>query len=148
MHAPERYGLDSDTTDAVFQALASATRRRMLDTLVARPGINVAQLADGFEMSRIGVLKHIDLLEDAGLVVSEKHGRERLLYFNATPIEMIHERWTTELSRHWAGALTQLKRAVELDRRTTRSEKSPWPKTTKRSSASRSAAASRRSGGS
>jgi DNA-binding transcriptional ArsR family regulator len=99
--------------DAVFIALASQPRRQILDILAARPGSTVNQVAEQFTMSRIGVLKHINVLEDAGLVISEKVGRERPLYFNPVPLQLIHERWSSEYGRFWAAQLTRLKRAVE-----------------------------------
>jgi predicted transcriptional regulator len=99
--------------DVVFVALASQPRRHILDILAARPGSTVNQVAEQFEMSRIGVLKHINVLEDAGLVVSERIGRERPLYFNPVPLQMIHERWSSDYGRFWAAQLTRLKRNVE-----------------------------------
>ncbi|MEZ6195441.1 MAG: metalloregulator ArsR/SmtB family transcription factor [Planctomycetota bacterium] len=106
--------MQPDDLDAVFRALAHHERRRILDILKERPGIRVGELAEDFEMSRIGVMKHLAVLEEAGLVVSERAGRERHLHFNAVPIQMIHERWTTEYSAYWAQALTRLKYAVEM----------------------------------
>jgi predicted transcriptional regulator len=103
---------DSDL-DSVFVALASQPRRHILDILAARPGSTVNQVAEQFEMSRVGVLKHINVLEDAGLVMSEKVGRERPLYFNPVPLQLIHERWSSEYGRFWATQLTRLKHAVE-----------------------------------
>lgn len=99
--------------DAVFQALAHESRRRMLDIVKASPGINVGQLASQFDVSRIAVMKHLGVLETAGLLVSEKDGRTRRLYFNAVPIQMIHERWTTEYSAFWSGNLTRIKYLAE-----------------------------------
>lgn len=99
--------------DAVFQALANESRRRMLDIVKEEPGIGVGALASGFDVSRIAVMKHLAVLEDAGLIVSEKDGRTRKLYFNAAPIQMIHERWTTEYSAYWAGQVTRLKYLAE-----------------------------------
>ena len=99
--------------DSVFQALAHRSRRRMLDIVKSVPGIGVGALADRFDVSRIAVMKHLTVLEDAGLIVSEKTGRTRKLYFNAVPIQMIHDRWTTEYSAYWAGQLTQIKYLAE-----------------------------------
>ena len=65
------------------------------------------------DMGRVAVLKHIDALEAANLLVSEKVGRERLLYFNPVPIHMIHDRWTTEFSAYWAGPLARMKYRLE-----------------------------------
>jgi len=104
-----------DDLDAVFHALASAPRRRMLDVLKAEPGCNVSRVAEhlGGEIGRFAVMKHLAALEAAGLVTSERAGRERLLWFNPTPIQWIHERWTDELSAYWAARLTALKRNAE-----------------------------------
>jgi DNA-binding transcriptional ArsR family regulator len=139
------YGADDEATDLIFHALSNRTRRRMLDLIRAQPGCIVAGVADVFDISRIGVLKHLQVLEDAGLVVSLKEGRERRLYANAAPIQMIYERWTTELDRYWAGTLTGLKRIVETRSANVRKGRNAWNKTTTKSSASSSKA---RSGGS
>ena len=99
--------------DAVFFALASEPRRRILDILKKEPGCNVNRVAEFFEFGRVAVMKHLDVLEGANLVVSEKVGRERLLYFNPVPIHVIHDRWTTEFSRIWAGKLARIKYRLE-----------------------------------
>jgi len=99
--------------DAVFQALANEHRRRMLDIVKDQPGLAVGLLASHFDVSRIAVMKHLNVLESAGLVISEKEGRTRRLYFNATPIQMIHDRWTTQYSAYWAGNLTRIKYLAE-----------------------------------
>lgn len=99
--------------DAVFQALGNATRRRILDLVKQSPGCNVNDVCEPFKMSRIAVMKHLKCLEDAGLLTSQKKGRERRLFFNAVPIQMIYDRWTTEYSKLWAGRLTALKYRVE-----------------------------------
>ena len=103
-----------DEMDAVFAALASAPRRRILDILKKEPGANVNRVCEFFdEMGRVAVLKHIDVLEGANLLVSEKQGRERLLWFNPVPIHMIYDRWTTEFSAYWAGRLARMKYRLE-----------------------------------
>jgi len=99
--------------DAIFQALANESRRRMLDEVKESPGIIVGSLATKFDVSRIAVMKHLRVLEAAGLIVSEKVGRTRRLYFNAVPIQLIHDRWMTEYSAYWSGNLTRLKYAAE-----------------------------------
>ena len=99
--------------DDVFHALANESRRRMLDTIKAFPGIGVGELASQFDVSRIAVMKHLGVLEKAGLLVSEKDGRTRRLYFNAVPIQMIYDRWTTEYSAYWSGSVTKLKYLAE-----------------------------------
>lgn len=102
-----------DAMGAVFQALASERRRRMLDIIKKDPGCCVNDVCAFFDESRIGVMKHLRVLEDAGLVVSRKQGRQRALFFNSVPIQMIHERWTTEFSAIWAAQLTRVKYRVE-----------------------------------
>jgi len=109
--------LHDNDMDAVFQALGNASRRRMLDIVKDQPGIAVGVLASEFDVSRIAVMKHLAVLEEANLVVSEKDGRTRKLYFNAVPIQMIHERWTTEYSAYWAGQLTRIKYVAETRHR-------------------------------
>lgn len=106
--------LDNHDMDAIFQALAHESRRRMLDLVKACSGIRVGALANEFDVSRIAVMKHLRILERAGLLVSEKDGRTRRLYFNAVPIRMIHDRWTTEYSAYWSSNLTQIKYLAEI----------------------------------
>ena len=103
--------------DAVFQALGNESRRRMLDIIKGKPGIAVGALASEFDVSRIAVMKHLAVLEEANLIVSEKDGRTRRLYFNAAPIQMIHDRWTTEYSAYWAGQVTRIKYLAEARHR-------------------------------
>ncbi len=85
----------------------------MLDIVRARPGISIGLLAGEFDVSRIAVMKHLALLEESGLILSERDGRSRRLYFNAVPIQQIHERWTDEYSSFWAGQISQLKLLAE-----------------------------------
>ena len=99
--------------DLAFHALASRSRREMLDLVNAKPGIPVGQLASHFDVSRIAVMKHLAVLEKADLVVSRKEGRVRKLYFNAVPIRMIYERWTDEYSDRWSQFVTDLKFRAE-----------------------------------
>ena len=105
--------LDDRDMDALFTALGNESRRRMLDIIKEQPGIGVGLLATEFDVSRIAVMKHLAVLEAANLVVSEKEGRTRRLYFNAAPIQMIHDRWTTEYSAYWAGQMTRIKYLAE-----------------------------------
>jgi len=99
--------------DAVFQALAHRDRRAILDLLKDAPGSTVGEVSSCFDSSRIAVMKHIGVLESAGLVTSEPDGRKRRLYFNPVPIQMIHDRWSSDYSRLWAGRLTSIKYKVE-----------------------------------
>ena len=98
---------------AVFHALAHESRRRIMDLIKARPGMNVGQLANEFDVSRIAIMNHMAVLEGAGLIVSQKDGRTRRLYLNAAPIQMINDRWMSDYSAHWARKLTGIKYAAE-----------------------------------
>lgn len=102
---------DDDQLDAVFFALASEPRRRILDVLKTEGGCNVNRVAEHFdgELTRFAVMKHLATLEGAGLVIAEREGRDKRLWFNAAPIQWIHERWTSEYSAYWAARLTRLK---------------------------------------
>ncbi len=102
-----------DDMTAVFHALAHETRRRIMDVLRARPGIGVGELAQEFDVTRIAVMNHIAVLEDAGLVVSEKDGRVRRLFLNPAPLQMINDRWLDDYTGHWARKLTGIKYAAE-----------------------------------
>lgn len=105
---------NDDQMDAVFQALAHESRRRILDHVKECPGIAVGVLAREFDVSRVAVMKHLRVLEEADLIVSEKDGRTRRLYFNAVPIQLIHERWSSEYSAYWSGNLTRIKYLAEI----------------------------------
>ncbi|OFX06174.1 MAG: transcriptional regulator [Alphaproteobacteria bacterium RIFCSPHIGHO2_12_FULL_63_12] len=99
--------------NAVFSALAHETRRRILDLLRQNPGAGVGEIAHEFDVSRIAIMKHLAVLEEANLIVSQKDGRTRRLYFNAAPIQMIYDRWTDDYSGYWAGEITRLKYLAE-----------------------------------
>ena len=101
--------------DATFFALSSGARRRVLDLLKAEPGCNVNRVCAAFEgeLGRHAVMKHLATLERGGLLVAQREGRERRLWFDATPIQLLHERWTTEYSAFWASRLTRLKYSAE-----------------------------------
>lgn len=99
--------------DSVFAALAHPARRRMLDLLRAQPGLSIAALAKKFDMSAVGVLKHVKILEAARLIHTEKSGRERRLYFNITPIQQVYDRWTDRYSSFWAERMVDLKARLE-----------------------------------
>lgn len=104
---------DSDRVDAVFHALAHKMRREVIDFVQKNPGCLSGEIAGQFEISRIGVIKHIRILEAADLLIVEKSGRARLHYFNIMPIQAIYERWSDEYSRFFAGHLNQFKHQVE-----------------------------------
>ena len=113
----------AERMDAVFRALASESRRRMLDIVNREPGCSVNRVAGHFAASRISVMKHLKVLEEAGLIHSEREGRTRRLYFNAVPIQMIYDRWTTELGAYWASRMTRVKYKVELAARRERARR-------------------------
>lgn len=98
---------------SVFEALGNETRRRILDVVKASPGCTVQHIADHFEMSKVGVLKHVRVLEESGLLITEKVGRERHCDVNTAPIQMIYDRWTTEFSSLWAQHITRIKYSIE-----------------------------------
>ncbi len=104
-----------DQMDGVFHALANPARRRMLDLLRANPGASVGDVCEPFGMSRIGAMKHLRVLEDAGLIVSRVEGRRRLLHVNAAPIQMIYDRWISDWSSLWAHEMTAIKYRIERD---------------------------------
>ena len=109
-----------DSMDAVFQALAHPVRRQMLDLIRSKPGAPVGEICEPFEMSRIGAMKHLNILETAGLIVSRPDGRSRLLFVNAVPIQMIYDRWISDWSSLWSHEITEIKyRAESNDARTT-----------------------------
>jgi predicted transcriptional regulator len=105
-----------DSMNHVFHALASATRRKVLDIVKENPGCSVTKVCRHFDVSRIAVMKHLTVLEKAGLLISEKRGRKRSLFFNTVPIQMIHERWTSDYSELWASKLTAFKYNIEKHR--------------------------------
>lgn len=106
--------------DAVFQALSHPVRRQMLDLVRANPGSPVGEVCAPFEMSRIGAMKHIGILEAAGLIVSRTEGRSRLLFVNAVPIQMIYDRWISDWDSLWTQEITAIKyRAESNEARTT-----------------------------
>lgn len=106
-------GAHDNDMNAVFSALAHETRRRILDLLRQSPGAGVGAIAVEFDVSRIAIMKHLTVLEDANLIVSQKDGRTRRLYFNAAPIQMIYDRWTDDYSSYWASEITRLKYRAE-----------------------------------
>ena len=91
--------------DWVFRALADPTRREILDALFEREGQSLSELEGLFDMTRFGVMKHVKVLEEAGLVVTRKVGRSRLHYLNPVPIREIHDRWTGKFAARASGAL-------------------------------------------
>jgi DNA-binding transcriptional ArsR family regulator len=105
----------ADDLDAVFAALSHRDRRRILDLVRNNPGCRVEDLGPHFTTSRVAILKHLKVLTRADLIVSQKVGRERRLYFNVVPIQIIHDRWATEFSTLWSGPIARLKYRVEAE---------------------------------
>ena len=99
--------------DAVFKALADATRRRLLDRLHAEAGQTLGELCARVDMTRQAVSKHLAILEEAGLVVTVRRGREKLHYLNPAPIHAISERWIGKFERARVHALADLKKRLE-----------------------------------
>src|SRR5262249_23752830 len=99
--------------DHVFKALADPTRRFLLDLLFQRDGRTLKELESGLEMTRFGGMKHLRILENAGLRVTRRSGREKLHYLNAVPIRMIHDRWIDKYREREVSALLALKADLE-----------------------------------
>ena len=102
--------------DEVFRALADPTRRALLDELFRQDGQTLSQLEGRFEMTRFGVSKHLKLLEEAGLVVVKRRGREKLHFLNAVPIREVHDRWIDKYTERHVAALLDLKNELESER--------------------------------
>jgi DNA-binding transcriptional ArsR family regulator len=99
--------------DTVFKALADPTRRSLLDQLFKQDGQTLSALEGRLPMTRFGVMKHLKVLEEAGLVTTRRNGREKLHYLNPVPIRLVYERWVSKYAEPWASALTGLKRELE-----------------------------------
>jgi uncharacterized protein YndB with AHSA1/START domain len=103
----------SSQVDAVFSALADPTRRQLLDELFRQDGQTLSSLEERFPMTRFGVMKHLKRLEEAGLVVVQRRGREKLHFLNAVPIRLVHDRWVSKYAAPWTAALSNLKTRLE-----------------------------------
>jgi DNA-binding transcriptional ArsR family regulator len=101
--------------DDVFKALADPTRRALLDALYERDGQSLTDLEQPLPMTRFGVMKHLRVLEDAGVIVTRKHGREKLHFLNVVPIRLIYERWVSKYAEGFAAALVDLKQELEQE---------------------------------
>jgi len=99
--------------DDVFRALADPTRRGLLDELFREDGQTLSALEAGFPITRFGVMKHLKQLEEAGLVVTRRRGREKLHFLNPVPIRLIHDRWVSKYAEPWAAGLSEIKRELE-----------------------------------
>ncbi len=97
----------------MFKALADPTRRFLLDLLFEREGRTLGELERQVDMTRIGVMKHLRLLEEAGLVITRRSGREKLHFLNPVPIRLIHDRWISKYTERHVSALVNLKNDLE-----------------------------------
>src|ERR1700685_2916413 len=113
--------------DAVFRALADPTRRSLLDELFKADGQTLSALEGRLPMTRFGVMKHLKVLEEAGLVTTKRRGREKLHFLNAVPIRLVHDRWVRKYAEPWAATLSGLKIRIEEGTMDTQiSGKRPW----------------------
>jgi uncharacterized protein YndB with AHSA1/START domain len=101
--------------DEVFRALADPTRRSLLDELFEQDGQTLSALEERLPMTRFGVMKHLRVLEQAGLVTTKRRGREKLHFLNPVPIRLVHDRWVSKYAEPWAAALSGLKKSIEED---------------------------------
>jgi uncharacterized protein YndB with AHSA1/START domain len=101
--------------DEVFRALADPTRRSLLDELFKADGQTLTELEQRLPMTRFGVMKHLKVLEEAGLVVTKRRGREKLHFLNPVPIRLVHDRWVSKYAEPWAAGLSGLKTRIEED---------------------------------
>jgi uncharacterized protein YndB with AHSA1/START domain len=99
--------------DEVFRALADPTRRSLLDELFREDGQTLTALEGRFPMTRFGVMKHLRQLEEAGLVVTKRRGREKLHFLNPVPIRLVHDRWVSKYAEPWVAGLSDLKQKLE-----------------------------------
>jgi uncharacterized protein YndB with AHSA1/START domain len=99
--------------DDVFKALADPTRRSLLDELFRNDGQSLSELEGRIAMTRFGVMKHLRVLEEAGLIVTRRRGREKLHFLNVVPIRLVHDRWVSKYAERWAAALSNLKSELE-----------------------------------
>ena len=99
--------------DDVFKALADPTRRGLLDELFKADGQSLSALEQRLPMTRFGVMKHLKVLEEAGLVITKRRGREKLHFLNPVPIRLVHDRWVSKFAEPWAATLSELKTNLE-----------------------------------
>ena len=97
----------------MFKALADGTRRYLLDRLFERDGRTLSELESELEMTRFGVMKHLRVLEEAGLVLTRRSGREKLHFLNPVPIRLLHDRWIDKYTERRVSALAELKTRME-----------------------------------
>jgi DNA-binding transcriptional ArsR family regulator len=102
-----------DDDDSIFKALGDSSRRFLLDLLFKQDGQTLGELESHLAMTRFGVMKHVKVLENAGLVITRRQGREKLHYLNAMPIRLIHDRWIEKYREREVSALADLKASLE-----------------------------------
>ena len=100
----------------MFRALADPTRRSLLDELFREDGQTLTALVEHFSMTRFGVMKHLKQLEESGLVVTRRRGREKLHFLNPVPIRLVHDRWIDKYTERWVSALAELKSQLEKEK--------------------------------
>lgn len=105
--------MSPESMDLVFQALANDKRRKLLDYIKQHPGCLVKDVCKNFDVTRIAVMKHLTVLEKADLLITDKRGRDKHLFINVVPIQLIHARWTSEYSAMWAGQMLDIKFMAE-----------------------------------
>jgi len=103
----------SGRVDEIFKALADPTRRHLLDELFRQDGQTLRALEERLPMTRFGVMKHLNVLEQAGLIVTRRRGREKHHFLNAVPIRLVHDRWVSKYAEPWAATLSGLKNTIE-----------------------------------
>src|SRR5213075_194550 len=99
--------------DEVFRALSDPTRRSLLDELFEHDGQTLSALEERLPMTRFGVMKHLRVLEEAGLITTRRRGREKLHFLNPVPIRLVHDRWVSKYAEPWAAGLAELKHDLE-----------------------------------
>jgi uncharacterized protein YndB with AHSA1/START domain len=99
--------------DEVFKALSDPTRRSLLDELFKHDGQTLSALEQRLSMTRFGVMKHLGILEQAGLIVTQRRGREKLHFLNPVPIRLLHDRWINKYTEAWSAMLSELKTSLE-----------------------------------
>ena len=109
----QSHNISTVDDDRVFKALADPTRRHLLDRLFEQDGRTLGQLEEGLEMTRFGVMKHLRVLEDAGLVVTRRAGREKHHFLNPVPIRELHDRWIDKYTERRVSTLLDLKAQLE-----------------------------------
>src|ERR1700731_5151539 len=102
-----------DQVDEVFRALADPTRRSLLDELFREDGQTLSMLEERFSMTRFGVMKHLNVLEEAGRVGPRRRGREKLHFLNPVPIRLVHDRWVSKYAEPWVATLSDIKEKLE-----------------------------------